>query len=67
MEKEIDREEIIKRIEKLEEIIFNNFSQCEICHEWFLNEELEDTTEMINGGCGYCCEDCIENGEMRWI
>lgn len=67
MVKELDREEIIKRIEKLEEIIFNNFAQCEICHEWFLNEELEDTTEMINGGCGYCCEDCIENGEMRWI
>lgn len=65
MEKE--REEILKRIEKLEDVVYSNFSQCEICHEWFLNEELEDTTEMINGGCGYCCEDCIKNGEMRWI
>lgn len=39
--------------------------QCEICNEWFPKEELIDTTEMINGGCGFCCEQCIENGDMK--
>ena len=39
--------------------------QCEICNEWFPEEELIDTTEMINGGCGFCCEQCIENGDMK--
>lgn len=36
--------------------------QCEICGEWF--EELTDTTEYVNGGCGYCCEQCISDAEM---
>lgn len=38
--------------------------QCGICEEWFREEELTDTTEMINGGCGYCCAQCIEDAEM---
>jgi hypothetical protein len=38
--------------------------QCEICGEWFVEDELTDTTEYINGGCGKCCEQCIEDGDM---
>ena len=41
--------------------------QCEICEEWFSYEDLTDTTEYINGGCGYCCEQCMEDAEMRGI
>lgn len=41
--------------------------QCEICEEWFKSEDLTDTTEYINGGCGYCCEQCIEDSEMIGI
>lgn len=45
--------------EDLEEI-----QQCEICGEWFNEEELTDTTEYINGGCGYCCDQCIQDTDM---
>lgn len=38
--------------------------KCEMCEEWFRSEQLTDTTEYINGGCGYCCEQCIEDAEM---
>ncbi len=38
--------------------------QCEICEEWFRSEQLTDTTEYVNGGCGYCCEQCMEDAEM---
>ena len=38
--------------------------QCEICGEYFTSDELTDTTEYINGGCGDCCEQCIEDGGM---
>lgn len=38
--------------------------QCEICEEYFSIDELTDTTEYINGGCGMCCEECIEGGDM---
>lgn len=38
--------------------------QCEICGEYFMDDELTDTTEYINGGCGDCCEQCIEDGGM---
>lgn len=41
--------------------------KCEICGEWFDEDELQDTTEMINGGCGYCCEQCIEDADMKEI
>lgn len=36
--------------------------QCNLCGEWF--NELHDTTEMINGGCGYVCEQCLEDGDI---
>lgn len=39
--------------------------QCEICKEWYEEDELEDTTEYINGGLGYCCEQCIIDGDMK--
>ena len=38
--------------------------QCEMCEEWYSPDDLHDTTEMINGGCGYCCEQCIEDADM---
>ena len=38
--------------------------QCEICGEWFNQEDLTDTTGYINGGCGYCCTQCVEDAEM---
>lgn len=38
--------------------------ECGCCGEYFFPDELQDTTEMINGGCGDCCEGCIENGDM---
>lgn len=67
LDKELDKEEIISRIEKLEEKVFENMKRCEICGEWYPEDFIHDTTEMINGGCGECCENCIENGEMRWL
>lgn len=41
--------------------------QCEICEEWFRENDLTDTTEYINGGCGLCCEQCMEDAEMKEI
>lgn len=46
---------------------YDDAKKCEICGEYFLEEELEDTTEMINGGCGYCCSQCIEDNDMSEI
>lgn len=46
---------------------YDDAKECEICGEYFLEEELEDTTEMINGGCGYCCSQCIEDNDMSEI
>lgn len=38
--------------------------KCDVCEEWFEEDELEDTTEYINGGVGYACEQCRIDGEM---
>lgn len=38
--------------------------QCGICQEWLNEDELYDTTEYINGGCGMCCEQCICDADM---
>ena len=46
---------------------YDDAKEWEICGEYFLEEELEDTTEMINGGCGYCCSQCIEDNDMSEI
>lgn len=43
---------------------YEEAKQCEICGEYFMSDELTDTTEYINGGCGDCCEQCIEDGGM---
>lgn len=43
---------------------YEEAKQCEICGEYFAYDELTDTTEYINGGCGDCCEQCIEDGGM---
>ncbi len=41
--------------------------QCSICERWLPEDEIYDTTEYINGGCGYCCEGCIEDADMKPI
>lgn len=38
--------------------------QCDICREWYREEDLTDTDGMINGSVGYCCEQCIEDGDI---
>lgn len=39
--------------------------KCDICDEWFSEDELEDTEGMINGSVGWCCEQCIEDRDIR--
>ena len=41
--------------------------KCDICHEYFLEDELVDTEGMLNGGVGYACEQCIEDGDIKYI
>lgn len=43
---------------------YEEAKQCEICGEYFTDDELQDTTEMVNGGLGMCCEGCIDDGDM---
>lgn len=43
---------------------YEEAKECEICGNYFTDDELKDTTEMINGGCGYCCGQCINDNEM---
>lgn len=38
--------------------------KCQMCEEYFREDDLHDTEEYINGGCGYCCEQCIQDGDM---
>ncbi len=46
---------------------YKEAKQCEICGKYFTDDELTDTTEMINGDCGDCCEQCIEDGGMTCL
>lgn len=46
---------------------YEEAKECEICGNYFTDDELKDTTEMINGGCGYCCSQCIEDNDMSEI
>ena len=39
--------------------------ECDYCGEWNLSDNLEDTTEMINGGIGYLCPQCIKDCDIR--
>lgn len=36
--------------------------ECDCCGEYFFEEELTDTEGMVNGGVGYVCPGCLENG-----
>lgn len=38
--------------------------QCAICEELFEEDELTDTTGMLNGGVGYVCEQCLEDNDI---
>lgn len=38
---------------------------CDCCGEWVPDDFIHDTTEMINGGVGWCCEQCIEDADMK--
>ena len=40
------------------------YAECDNCGELIPTDELRDTTEMINGGVGYVCEQCIEDCDM---
>lgn len=40
---------------------------CNICHEYFLENELIDTEGMLNGSVGYCCEQCMEDCDIKDI
>ena len=44
---------------------FEEARECECCGEYFPEEMLEDTEGYVNGGCGYCCEGCIDAGDMK--
>ena len=41
--------------------------KCDICEEYYSQDDLTDTTEYINGGVGYCCEGCMQDADMRAI
>lgn len=41
--------------------------KCNICEEYFKEDDLYDTDGYVNGGCGYCCEQCIKDGDMVGI
>lgn len=43
------------------EFIENELTICEQCGEVNLEDEMRDTTEMVNGGIGFRCEQCIED------
>lgn len=38
--------------------------KCDRCEEWFKEEDLTDTEEMIGGGIGDLCDDCIRDCEV---
>lgn len=69
LQKEIWKEnfQLKNEVKGLYKIIDDNLQKCEICGEYFNPDDLQDTTEMINGGCGYCCEQCIEDGGMSYL
>lgn len=35
--------------------------ECDYCEEWNLEDDLEDTEGMINGGIGYLCPQCMKD------
>jgi hypothetical protein len=39
--------------------ILENFTQCQCCEQWFDRDDLVDTEQMIGGGAGLQCEDCV--------
>ena len=44
---------------------FDEVEECSICGEYKFPEDLTDTTGMINGDCGYCCEQCLEDNDIK--
>lgn len=44
---------------------FKEVKECSICGEYKFLEDLTDTTGMINGDCGYCCEQCLEDNDIK--
>lgn len=45
-------------------IDYEELKQCDQCEEWFNEDELEDTSEAIGGGCGYLCEQCLKDSDI---
>ena len=40
-------------------VLLENFTQCQCCEQWFDRDDLIDTEQMIGGGTGLQCEDCV--------
>lgn len=40
--------------------LLENFTQCNSCDEWFDQDELFDTEQIVGGGVGRVCEACID-------
>lgn len=40
---------------------------CDICGEYCKEDDLEDTTEAVNGGVGYACPQCIQDCDIKFI
>ena len=40
---------------------YDEVFECNCCSEYYFDEELTDTTGMINGGIGKVCEQCMED------
>lgn len=41
--------------------------KCDVCEEYFLEDDLTDTEEAVNGGIGYLCDDCLEDCDVKFI
>ncbi len=39
--------------------------QCDICGEFFEEDELIDTDGMVNGSVGYVCEQCLHDNDIE--
>lgn len=43
----------------------DKFKKCDICGNEYKEEELYDTEGMINGGVGFCCEQCLIDNDIK--
>lgn len=67
--KEIDYESKYKELKRKmqEKIELYELKKCSVCEEYFEEDDLVNTEGMLNGGIGYVCEQCIEDGDIKYI